>query len=91
MRFVNALVGEHKGAGLKLADEGLILLRCVWLLLALASFYLGKAHITIYNKQLIRPHRHCAHNNIIAGAGDLDVCRQPRLGKTVAHLRILFF
>ncbi len=28
MRFVNALVGEHKGAGLKLADEGLVLLRC---------------------------------------------------------------
>ncbi len=28
MRFVNALVGEHEGAGLKSADEGLILLRC---------------------------------------------------------------
>jgi hypothetical protein len=28
MRFVNALVGEHKGVGLKSADEGLILLRC---------------------------------------------------------------
>ncbi len=28
MRFVNALVGEHEGTGLKLADEGLILLRC---------------------------------------------------------------
>jgi hypothetical protein len=28
IRFMNSLVGEHKGAGLKLADEGLILLRC---------------------------------------------------------------
>jgi hypothetical protein len=28
MRFVNALVGKHEGAGLKSADEGLILLRC---------------------------------------------------------------
>jgi hypothetical protein len=25
---VNTLIGEHEGAGLKLADEGLILLRC---------------------------------------------------------------
>jgi hypothetical protein len=28
MRFVNVLVGKHEGAGLKSADEGLILLRC---------------------------------------------------------------
>ncbi len=28
MRFVNALVGVHEGAGLKSADEGMILLRC---------------------------------------------------------------
>ncbi len=25
---MNTLVGEHEGAGLKLVDEGLILLRC---------------------------------------------------------------
>jgi hypothetical protein len=28
MRFVNGLVSEHEGAGLKSADEGLPLLRC---------------------------------------------------------------
>ncbi len=28
MRFVNAFVGEHEGAGLKSADEELILLMC---------------------------------------------------------------
>ncbi len=60
-------------------------------MLALASFYLAKAHITTHNNQSIRPHRRCAHDNIITGAGDLDVRRQPRLGKTIARLRIHFF
>ncbi len=40
------------------------------LLLALASFYQAKAHITTHNNQSIRPHCRCAHNNIIANNGD---------------------
>jgi hypothetical protein len=28
MRFMNALISKHEGAGLKSVDEGLILLRC---------------------------------------------------------------
>jgi hypothetical protein len=37
------------------------------------------------------PHHRCANNNIIAGRGYLDVCRQPWLGKTIARLQIHFF
>ncbi len=55
------------------------------------SFYLAKAHIITHNNQLIRPHRCCADNNIIAGRGYLDVRKQPRLGKTIARLWVHFF
>jgi hypothetical protein len=57
----------------------------------LASFYLAKAHITTHNNQSIRPNRRCADDNIIAGRGYLDDHRQPRLGKTIARLRIHLF
>jgi hypothetical protein len=60
------------------------------LLLALASFYLAKAHITTHNNQSIRPSRQCADDDIIAGHGYLDDRRQPWLGKTIARLRINF-
>jgi hypothetical protein len=61
------------------------------LYLALASFYLANTHITTHNNQSKRPHRHCTDNYIIASHGYLDVRRQPRLGKTIARLRIHFF
>jgi hypothetical protein len=40
--------------------------------LALASFYLAKAHITTHNNQLIWPNWQCADDNIVAGTGDHD-------------------
>ncbi len=58
--------------------------------LALASFYLAKAHIITHNNQSIRPNWRCADDYIITGCGYLDDCRQPRLGKTVARLQIHF-
>ncbi len=38
--------------------------------LALASFYLAKAHITTHNNQSIWPNRRCVDDNIVAGTGD---------------------
>ncbi len=62
--------GAGSGAPRRPWDDGD---RQAWrgmLLLALASFYLAKAHITTHHNQSIRPHCHCAHNNIIVNNGD---------------------
>jgi hypothetical protein len=40
--------------------------------LAIASFYLAKAHITTHNNQSIWPNRRCADDNIVTGTRDHD-------------------
>jgi hypothetical protein len=64
--------GAGSGAPWRPWDDGDRQGRRGTLLLALASFYLAKAHITTHNNQSIWPNRRCADDNIVAGTGDHD-------------------